>query len=90
MSHRQADQRKHVWVDVLVGGLIGAIVGAIVSVNIVIYSGVERGYQASPSEVFSHSPLVGMLSVLTFSAGPVAGILVARRQRRNRPFRADE
>lgn len=84
MGHRQADQRKHLWFDVLAGGLVGMVVGAIVSVNIVIYSGVEDGYQATPSEVFSHSPVFGVLAVLALIAGPVAGVLVARRQRRNR------
>jgi len=84
MTHRQPDRRKYLLLDVLVGGLIGTLVGAIVSVNIVIYSGVERGYQATPPEVFSYSPLVGVLAVLALIAGPVAGVLVARRRRRNR------
>lgn len=89
MSHRQPEQPRHLLFDVLVGGLIGTVVGAIVSVNIVIYSGVERGYQATPSEVFAYSPLVGILAVLALLAGPVVGVLAARRRRRN-PGRGPE
>lgn len=84
MSHRQPDRREHLLSDFVVGGLLGLIVGAIVSVNIVIYSGVDRGYQATPSEVFAHSPLVGMLAVLALVAGPVAGVFVTRGGRRRR------
>lgn len=84
MSHRQPHRRRRLLLDLVVGGLIGAVVGAIVAVNIVIYSGVERGYETPLPEVFASSPITGMLAVLALIAGPIAGMLVARRRRSKR------
>lgn len=71
-------------VDVLAGGIVGGVTGAIVAVNVVIFSGVDRGYQASLREVFDHSPILGVVVVMVLAAGPVLGVLVARRQRGRR------
>lgn len=71
-------------VDITVGGVIGGIVGGIAAVNVVIYSGVDRGYQASITEVFEYSPLVGIATLLILVAGPMLGVVVARRVRRQR------
>lgn len=68
-------------VDVLVGGLLGGAVGAIVSVNVVITSGVERGYESGPAEVFGHSTVAGLVAVAALIAGPILGVVVARRRR---------
>lgn len=77
--------RKLGWlVDVLVGGIVGGVTGAIVAVNVVIFSGVDRGYEASLREVFGHSPFLGVVVVMVLAAGPVLGVLVARRQRGRR------
>ncbi len=70
--------------DLVAGGLIGGLAGAIAAVNFVIYSGVEQGYEASLVEVFEHSPIVGVVTVMILLAGPVLGVFVARRMRRNR------
>jgi uncharacterized protein YqgC (DUF456 family) len=70
--------------DLLVGGLVGTVVGAIAAVNVIIYAGIDRGYEASIRQVFRQSTIVGVVTVLVFAAGPVAGVLVARRLRRRR------
>jgi formate-dependent nitrite reductase membrane component NrfD len=74
--------RRQWLVDGLVGIAIGGLVGAIVAVNIVIYAGIEQGYEASIPDVFRQNALVGVLTVGTLIAGPVVGVLVMRRRRR--------
>lgn len=71
-------------VDILVGGALGVIVGAIVAVNVVIYAGIEGGYEASIADVFRQNRLVGAVTVAILGAGPIFGVLVARRLRRRR------
>ena len=61
---------------------IGALVGGLVAVNIVIFSGAERGYESSLSDVFEHSTIVGILAIVALAAGPVAGVLVFLRAQR--------
>lgn len=74
--------RRYRWlVDFLVGTAWGAALGAILAVNVVIFSGVDRGYQASISEVFDHNPVVGFLTVAILAAGPVLGVVTMRRLR---------
>ncbi len=70
--------------DVLVGGFAGAVVGGLLAVNLVIFSGNEQGYEASLGEVFEQSPLLGIAVVTLWIAGPVLGVIGARRQRRRR------
>lgn len=67
-------------VDLAVGGLVGAIA----AVNFVIYTGIEQGYEASLVEVFQHSLIAGIVTVMILLAGPVLGVLTARRLRRRR------
>jgi uncharacterized membrane protein len=69
-------------VDGLVGGAIGAVIGAIVVVNFVITVGIDAGYEASIPEIFRESAVAGVVTVLILVAGPVLGVLVARRLRR--------
>jgi len=68
--------------DLLVGGLCGLIAGAILAVNMVIFLGVEGGYEASLGDVFAHSTLIGILVVAVLAAGPVCGVAYARWRRR--------
>ncbi len=71
------------WVlDVLLGGVPGAVLGGIVAVNIVIFSGIDSGYQASIPEVFRENVVVGTVVVLVLIAGPVLGVWAVRRLRR--------
>jgi len=71
------------WViDVVVGGVLGAVVGVVVALNLKILSGVDTGYEASIAEVFDHQPLVGVLVIAALVAGPVLGVIAARRLRR--------
>lgn len=71
-------------VDVLVGGLGGAIVGGILAVNLVIFSGNDRGYEASIDEVFRQNVLLGVAVVALWIAGPVFGVIGARRSLQRR------
>jgi hypothetical protein len=77
-------------IDLVVGGIVGGITGAIVAVNIVIFSGTEDGYEASISQVFRDNPVVGIITVAFLAAGPVAGVIMARRMRRSRVAPRDE
>jgi hypothetical protein len=68
-------------VDIVVGGLIGGFLGAIVAVNVVIFSGIERGYQSGFTEIFEYNALLGVLVSSILVAGPVLGVMLARRAR---------
>jgi hypothetical protein len=68
--------------DLTVGGLVGGLVGAVAAVNFVIYTGIEQGYEASLTEVFEYSPVAGIVTVAILVAGPVLGVLAARRRRK--------
>ena len=70
--------------DLLVGGLTGGVIGVIAAVNFVIFTGIEQGYESSLVEVFEYSLIAGIVTVTILLAGPVLGVLVARRLRRNR------
>lgn len=66
-------------IDVVVGGIIGAIVGAVIAVNVVIYAGPDEGYESSLSDVFDHNAVVGTAALAVLVAGPIAGVVIARR-----------
>jgi hypothetical protein len=68
--------------DLAAGGVLGGLFGAIVAVNVVIYSGVEGGYEASLGDVFQHSVLIGIVVMAILVACPVLGVFAARRRRR--------
>lgn len=72
------------WLFDVVGGAVGSLVGLIAAVNLVIYAGVERGYEASIVDVFDHSALVGVVASALPVAGLVGGVVIARRHRRER------
>jgi len=71
----------------LAGGVIGGVVGAIVAGNFVIYVGIEDGCEASIPDVFRQNVVAGVVTVAVLLAGPVLGIVGARRRRgkRGRP-----
>jgi hypothetical protein len=71
-------------VDAIAGGLIGGAIGWVVAVNLIIYSGVERGYEAGIGDVFNHSVILGVVVVALWVAGPVVGVALARRRRHRR------
>lgn len=72
------------FVDLAVGGLGGLVIAWIVAVNLVIYLGVEGGYQAGLGDVFGHSVMLGVVVIGVVVAGPVLGVMYMRRQRRQR------
>ncbi len=75
---------RHWLVDGVVGVVLGGLVGAVIAVNVVIFSGIEGGYEASLAEVFRVNVLVGFIVVALLAAGPVVGVIGARRMRRRR------
>ena len=74
-------------IDIIVGGIFGGIVGAIAAVNVVIYSGIDDGYEATLGEVFDQYPVVGVIAVGLILLGPAVGIAVARYLRDRRATR---
>ena len=72
------DMRRRV-IGTILGAILGFAVGAIVAVNVVITAGVDRGYEASLSEVFEKNAVVGVATVVILVAGPVVGVVLARR-----------
>jgi ABC-type antimicrobial peptide transport system permease subunit len=78
-------RRRHVvveWlIDVLAGVLVGGIVGGMVGVNVVIYSGLERGYETTLPEVFEANVVLGIIVVTVLVVFPALGVLMARRRR---------
>ena len=74
-------------IDIIVGGIFGGIVGAIAAVNVVIYSGIDDGYEATLGEVFDQYPIVGVIAVGLILLGPAVGIAVARYLRDRRATR---
>lgn len=71
-------------IDLVGGGVTGGLAGAVVAVNVVIYSGIEEGYEASLIEVFEQNFAVGIVTVAILLAGPILGVVTARRLRRKR------
>ncbi len=65
-------------IDIFVGGITAGIIGAIVAVNVVIYSGIDDGYEATLGELFDQNPIVGVISVAILLLGPLVGIAAAR------------
>ena len=83
--------RSRGWlVDTVVGGLVGGIGAAILVVNLIIFAGIERGYESSIGEVFRQNAVVGVVAVTVLAAGPLVGVLVARRLRHGRSQPAAE
>lgn len=68
-------------IDVLAGVLVGGIVGGIVAVNLIIYSGLERGYETTLPEVFEANVVLGIIVVTVLIVFPAVGVLLARRRR---------
>lgn len=71
--------RARRWARDGLGLLVGGLVGAVVAVNVVIYTGMDRGYESSLADVFDQNPLVGVVVLVILLAGPALGILLARR-----------
>ena len=72
--------RRRLTIRVVFGAVVGLVVGAIASVNVVIFSGIEDGYEATPAQVFGENALVGVIAVIVLIAGPVIGVIIAVRE----------
>jgi hypothetical protein len=84
MASSSTERKGRGWVRYVVGALVGGIVGGIVAVNVVIYAGIDRGYEASLADVFGQNAVVGVVTVAILVAGPVLGLVTAHRIRRRR------
>ena len=71
-------------VDLVVGGVLGVIGAAVIVFNLLIYLGVEGGYHAGIQGAFDHNKFTGVLVLATLVAGPLLGVLLARRRRASR------
>lgn len=69
-------------ISIILGGIPGGVVGGIAAMNLVIFAGVEGGYEATIPEVFRQNVFVGALTVMLLVAGPTVGTVIARRSRR--------
>jgi len=70
------------WIrDAVIGGILGGIIGAVAAVNVVIFSGIEQGYEATLGEVFGRSIWLGVIVVSILISGPLTGIAVLRKRR---------
>lgn len=79
---------KSGWVtDGFVGVILGGVISAIVAVNVVIYAGIEDGYEASIGDVFDESLLIGLVTVAILVGGPILGVVLMRRRRHRRDLR---
>jgi integral membrane sensor domain MASE1 len=86
-TNNRSGSTKRWLLDIVVGGLGGAVVGAIVAVNVVIYSGIGDGYQASLGDWFGYSPVLGIAVIALLVAAPICGIIAMRKLRRNQTVR---
>lgn len=85
MNQVETPTKRREWLtDVVVGGLIGGLVGVVTAWNLMIYLGLDRGYETSLLDAFDHSLMVGVPVIAALVGGPVVGIGVARRQRKRR------
>lgn len=82
--NRPDNHRSSQLIGIIGGAAAGGIVGLIVAVNLVIYFGPDQGYESTIREVFDHSIVLGLITVAVLVAGPVAGIVIVRRSRRQR------
>lgn len=78
MTHRQ--YLKPSRIGTVFAAFVGFAVAVIVAINVVIFSGIDDGYEASLPEVFRQNALVGVLVVLILAVGPVVGVVIARRR----------
>lgn len=78
-SHRHMTHGRGRRARTLLGGAVGALVGAIAAVNIVIFSGIEDGYEATPEQVFDENPAVGVIAALVFCVCVGGGAMIAGR-----------
>jgi len=75
---------RHWLVDCILGAFAGAVVGAVAAVNVVIFSGMSRGYETTIPQVFDESPVVGVIVLAVLVGGPVVGVYIARKRQGGR------
>jgi divalent metal cation (Fe/Co/Zn/Cd) transporter len=71
------------WTRYIVGAGVGGVVGAVAAVNVMIYSGVEGGYEAGLNALFEHDVGAGLTAVALLMAGPLIGVAMVRWIRRS-------
>jgi NhaP-type Na+/H+ or K+/H+ antiporter len=74
--------RRQKTIDLVLGMVLGGLIGAIVAVNLIITVGI--GYDVSLPQVFRENLLVGIVTTAILISGPIAGVALMRRLRRQR------
>jgi NhaP-type Na+/H+ or K+/H+ antiporter len=74
--------RRQKTIDLVLGLVLGGLIGAIVAVNLIITVGI--GYDVSLPQVFRENLLVGIVTTAILISGPIAGVVLMRRLRRQR------
>ena len=74
--------RRQSFIDLVLGIALGGLLGAIVAVNLIITVGI--GYDVSLPQVFRENLLVGIITTVILISGPIAGVALMRRLRRQR------
>ncbi len=72
-------RRVFVLVTIFVGIVVGAAVGGVIAVNLVIFSGIDSGYESSIGDVFAYNAVVGLIVMVVLVAGPIVGGFFAWR-----------
>lgn len=77
-SQAQSTQAKLILAPLM--ALIGFLAAVIIILNLHILVGLEEGYAASPAEVWSWSPTLGVIDLLLLVGGPALGALLVMRR----------
>lgn len=75
--------------DLVIGALVGTVIGGIVALNLIIFAGTDRGYEAGIGELLAERPLVAAIALAILVISPFVGIVVAKRSGSPRRGRTD-
>lgn len=80
---RGSSRTPHRSCSFLLGAVIGGIVGAVLAVNILIFAGVEGGYEASLSDALDQRPVAAITALVVLVLSPLVGAFVAVERTRS-------
>jgi hypothetical protein len=76
-------------VGLVIGGLVGTVVGGILALNLIIFAGTDRGYEAGIGELLAERPLVAAIALAILAVSPIVGIVLAKNRGSPRRDRTD-